>query len=152
MNWLQELDDRLIGLFDNPGVWWSGVVVALIVGCAHAVAPGHGKTIAAAYLVGAHARYRDAFVLGAIVAGMHTFSVLVLALGWVGLTASGGTDTRLLTSWLQVISALVVLAVGVGLLRRYVRSSRTEPAWSNSPPATTPSPSTSRDCTSPPLK
>ncbi|MDG4822983.1 sulfite exporter TauE/SafE family protein [Asanoa sp. WMMD1127] len=119
MTGLDGLDNRLITLFDGGAVFWLLLLVALGVGAAHAVAPGHGKTITAAYLVGTHGRYRDALRLGVIVAVMHTFSVLVLALVWVGLSMS--MSTRSLTAWLQVAAGLVVIAVGGRLAWRQLR-------------------------------
>jgi nickel/cobalt exporter len=118
---LDGLDNRLIALFDGGAVFWVLLLVALGVGAAHAVAPGHGKTITAAYLVGTHGRYRDALRLGVIVAVMHTFSVLVLALVWVGLSVSASLGTKSVTAWMQVAAGLVVIAVGGRLAWRQLR-------------------------------
>ncbi|GIF64570.1 hypothetical protein Ais01nite_26050 [Asanoa ishikariensis] len=121
MTGLDGLDNRLIALFDGGAVFWVLLLVALGVGAAHAVAPGHGKTITAAYLVGTHGRYRDAVRLGVIVAVMHTFSVLVLALVWVGLSVSASLGTKSVTAWMQVAAGLVVIAVGGRLAWRQLR-------------------------------
>src|SRR5262249_8512450 len=53
--------------------------LALLFGAGHALAPGHGKSVMAAYLVGTRGRPIDAVLLGAVVSFMHTASVLVLA-------------------------------------------------------------------------
>ncbi|MEV0717354.1 sulfite exporter TauE/SafE family protein [Asanoa sp. NPDC050611] len=124
MTGLEGLDNRLITLFDGGTVFWLLLLVALGVGAAHAVAPGHGKTITAAYLVGTHGRYRDALRLGVIVAVMHTFSVLVLALLWVGLSVSASMGTKAVTAWMQVAAGLVVIAVGGRLAWRQIRRRR----------------------------
>lgn len=118
---MNGLDDRLVRLFDGGTVFWVLLLVALGVGAAHAVAPGHGKTITAAYLVGTRGRYREALRLGVIVAAMHTFSVLVLALAWVGLSGVASLGTRSLTAWLQVAAGVVVIAVGAHLTYRHLR-------------------------------
>jgi len=118
MSGLNGLDNRLLGLFDGGAVFWLLLLVAFGVGAAHAVAPGHGKTVTAAYLVGTHGRYRDAVRLGVIVAVMHTFSVLVLALAWVGLSMSASLGTKSVTAWMQVAAGLVVVAVGGRLVWR----------------------------------
>ncbi|HKN80025.1 MAG TPA: hypothetical protein VJZ98_01685, partial [Actinomycetota bacterium] len=52
----------------------------------HALGPGHGKTLMAAYLVGAGGSARHAIAVGGSVAGMHTASVV--ALGFVVLTVT----------------------------------------------------------------
>ena len=64
----------------TPWVLAGMLGIALLFGAAHALAPGHGKTVMAAYLVGTRGRMADAFLLGGIVSLMHTGSVLVLGL------------------------------------------------------------------------
>ncbi|MGW2113561.1 hypothetical protein [Streptomyces sp. NPDC001948] len=109
----------LAALLDHGVVLPLALLVSAAVGAFHACAPGHGKSLAAGYLVGGQGRARDALWLGAIVAVMHTASVTVLALGW-WLTAQHAPDVAAVTKWLQLIAALVVVAVGVGLLRRHL--------------------------------
>ncbi|MDO3702746.1 hypothetical protein Q3W71_13820 [Micromonospora sp. C28SCA-DRY-2] len=117
-------DQRLVALFDGRGVFWLALAVALGVGAAHAVAPGHGKTITAAYLLGTRGRYRDAVRLGMIVAVMHTVSVLVLALAWVGLSGAASLATETVTAWMQVAAGLLVIGVGAHLTWRHLRGHR----------------------------
>ncbi|QXE37740.1 hypothetical protein KQY30_29410 [Streptomyces sp. GMY02] len=118
---LGGLDSRLVALFDGRAVFWIALVVALGVGAAHAVAPGHGKAITAAYLAGTRGRVRDAVRLGVIVAAMHTFSVLVLALVWVGVSGTAAFGTETATAWMQAAAGVIVVAVGAGLVYRHVR-------------------------------
>ncbi|MGW2056416.1 HoxN/HupN/NixA family nickel/cobalt transporter [Streptomyces sp. NPDC001840] len=118
---LGGLDSRLVALFDGRAVFWIALVVALGVGAAHAVAPGHGKAITAAYLAGTRGRVRDAVRLGVIVAAMHTFSVLVLALVWVGVSGTAAFGTETATAWMQAAAGLIVVAVGAGLVYRHLR-------------------------------
>jgi nickel/cobalt transporter (NicO) family protein len=121
---MSAFDNRLVALFDGRAVFWLALVTALAVGAAHAVAPGHGKSVTAAYLVGTRGRYRDALRLGLIVALMHTFSVLVLALVWVGLSGAASLGTETVTAWMQAAAGVVVIAVGAHLLWRQVRKRR----------------------------
>ncbi|MFK4208770.1 hypothetical protein [Streptomyces sp. NPDC030920] len=109
----------LTSLLDHGAALPLALLVAAAVGALHACAPGHGKSLAAGYLVGAKGRPRDAVWLGGIVAVMHTFSVAALAVGW-WLVANSTPDIAALTGWLQLIAALVVAGVGVGLLRRHL--------------------------------
>jgi ABC-type nickel/cobalt efflux system permease component RcnA len=109
----------LAALLDHGVVLPLALLVSAAVGAFHACAPGHGKSLAAGYLVGGQGRARDAVWLGAIVAVMHTASVAVLAVGW-WLAAQHAPDVAAVTNWLQLIAALVVVAVGVGLLRRHL--------------------------------
>ena len=82
------LVDRALG---SPPLAAAAVAVAFGVGAFHALTPGHGKAIAAAYLVGGRGQARDAVVLGATVAAMHTASVLLLGLGLQALLRGGAT-------------------------------------------------------------
>ncbi|MEW2487286.1 hypothetical protein [Streptomyces sp. NPDC048411] len=109
----------LAALLDHGVVLPLALLVSAAVGAFHACAPGHGKSLAAGYLVGGQGRARDAVWLGAIVAVMHTASVAVLAVGW-WLAAQHAPDVAAVTNWLQLIAALVVVAVGIGLLRRHL--------------------------------
>ncbi|MER5710339.1 hypothetical protein [Streptomyces sp. NPDC002122] len=110
----------LTSLLDHGAALPVALLVAAAVGALHACAPGHGKSLAAGYLVGGRGRPRDAVWLGGIVAVMHTFSVTALAVGW-WLAANSTPDIAALTGWLQLIAALVVAGVGAGLLRRHLR-------------------------------
>ncbi|MFJ2200685.1 hypothetical protein [Streptomyces violaceusniger] len=110
----------LVSLLDHGAAVPVALLVAAAVGALHACAPGHGKSLAAGYLVGGRGRPRDAVWLGGIVAVMHTLSVAVLAVGW-WLAAKNAPDMKLLTGWLQLLAALVVAGVGVSLLWRHLR-------------------------------
>jgi nickel/cobalt exporter len=74
-------------------------------GAAHAATPGHGKTIAAAYIVGARGRPIDAVILGIFVTLSHTSGIVL-----VGVLASLGT------TWLRPQRIEAYLAVAVGVL------------------------------------
>ncbi|GGT55494.1 hypothetical protein GCM10010207_64360 [Streptomyces atratus] len=113
----------LTSLLDHGVALPLALLVAAAVGALHACAPGHGKSLAAGYLVGGRGRPRDAVWLGGIVAVMHTFSVAALAVGW-WLAASSTPDIAALTGWLQLIASLVVAGVGVSLLWRHLRHRR----------------------------
>ncbi|MDG4765670.1 hypothetical protein O7632_16420 [Solwaraspora sp. WMMD406] len=121
MTGINGFEARLIAMFDSGAVFWLALLVALGVGAAHAVAPGHGKSITAAYLVGTRGRYRDALRLGLIVAIMHTLSVLVLAIAWVALTGFASVGTERVTAWMQVLAGTVVIGVGLHLAYRHLR-------------------------------
>ena len=96
--------------------------VALFWGAAHAFSPGHGKAIVAGYLVGTRGRPRDALVLGLIVTVTHTAGVF--ALGGVTLLLSEFIVPEQLYPWLNLVSALLVVGVGLAILRWRVRAWR----------------------------
>jgi ABC-type nickel/cobalt efflux system permease component RcnA len=114
--WLEKPFVAAIDRRTGPLATFVGVLIALAVGAAHALAPGHGKTIAAAYLVGDRGRTRHAVIMGASVAAMHTGSVLVLGLALY--SASRRPDTERLTSWIEVATGATFVLLGGWLLVR----------------------------------
>jgi ABC-type nickel/cobalt efflux system permease component RcnA len=62
------------------GLVLLGMAVAFGLGSMHALSPGHGKTIVAAYLVGSRGTIRQAVFLGGMVTFTHTISVFFLGL------------------------------------------------------------------------
>ncbi|MFD2762650.1 cobalt transporter [Micromonospora eburnea] len=116
-----SVSDRLQSLIHSPGVPPLAFLLAFVAGAGHAVAPGHGKSLAAAYLVGSRGRIRDAAWLGGSVAVMHTLSVLVIGVAWAFLSLSDVIRMEQLTSWLQLGAGLLVLATGLWLVRRHLR-------------------------------
>lgn len=64
----------------TPAFVLLAFVLAIGLGTAHAVAPGHGKTVIAAYLLGEGGKANQAVALGGTVAVTHTIGVLVLGL------------------------------------------------------------------------
>jgi nickel/cobalt transporter (NicO) family protein len=115
---LGPLGDQLLGAVDAPAFVPVALAVALGAGALHALLPGHGKSLAAAYLVAAHGRHRDALALGGAVALMHTVSVLVVALVWTGLSTSGALDLGPASRVLQTAAAGLVVVAGILLVRR----------------------------------
>jgi ABC-type nickel/cobalt efflux system permease component RcnA len=83
-------------------------------GAAHALTPGHGKALVAAYLVGSKGTIRDAIYLGSVVTATHTASVFVLGLGT--LYASQHVSLDRIYPVLNLLSSLLVLGIGVWLL------------------------------------
>jgi ABC-type nickel/cobalt efflux system permease component RcnA/Tol biopolymer transport system component len=93
---------------------FSAMVLAALLGALHALSPGHGKTIVAAYLVGSQGKLYHAVVLGTIVTFTHTGSVFIL--GIITLTASRYFLVADIFPVLELISGLLILFLGIGLL------------------------------------
>ena len=98
------------------------MLIALFWGAAHAFSPGHGKSIIAAYLVGSRGTPRHAVLLGLTVTVTHTMGVF--ALGLVTLSLSSFVLPDQLYPWLNLVSALLIVGVGLGVLRWRVREWR----------------------------
>ena len=105
------------------GILLLALVVAAGLGAVHALEPGHGKTVVAAYLVGSRGTAWHALVLGLVVTASHTAGVYLL--GAVTLYASRYIVPERLYPWLGVASGLTVAGLGIVLfLRRYRGASR----------------------------
>jgi nickel/cobalt exporter len=95
------------------------LAAALFWGAAHALSPGHGKSIVTAYLVGRRGTPRDAAVLGAIVTVTHTIGVF--ALGLVTLALSQWIVPETLYPWLNAAAGISVVLIGAAVLRARLR-------------------------------
>jgi nickel/cobalt exporter len=100
------------------GIVLLAVVVAVGLGAFHALEPGHGKTVVAAYLVGSQGTAWHALWLGLIVTATHTAGVYLL--GAVTLYASRYMVPERLYPWLGVASGVIIAGLGLYLfLQRY---------------------------------
>ncbi len=97
----------------------TAALIAMSLGALHALEPGHGKTLVAAYLVGSRGTARHAIVLGSIVTLAHTAGVY--ALGAITLYASRYILPEKIYPWLGVASGLIIAGLGLLLfMRRWV--------------------------------
>jgi ABC-type nickel/cobalt efflux system permease component RcnA len=96
------------------------LAIAFALGVIHALSPGHGKTIMAAYLVGAKGSSRQALGLGLAVTVSHTLGVLALA--GITLAASSLLPPERLYPILGVVSGGLVIAIGASLLWSRLRA------------------------------
>ena len=92
---------------------------AMIWGAAHALSPGHGKTVVGAYLVGSRGTPRHAAFLGLTVTITHTAGVI--ALGMITLFASNYILPERLFPWISVFSGVTVIVLGLWTFRARLR-------------------------------
>jgi nickel/cobalt exporter len=119
--------DGLAGVFADAASG-RGVLLLLLLaafgwGALHALSPGHGKSMVAAYLVGARGTARHAVALGATVTIAHTAGVFAIGLVTLGLSQYILPED--LYPWLTLASGLLVLGVGAGVLRARIRGQLT---------------------------
>ena len=116
---VRKYDGSFTSLIGRHDLSFGFVLIALLIagfwGAVHALSPGHGKSIVAAYLVGSRGKARHAFALGGIVTVTHTIGVFTL--GLITLALSQFLVPETLYPWLNLASALTVVAVGVAVLR-----------------------------------
>ena len=118
--------DRIKELVNQPLTLQLAIValvVSFVLGGLHALTPGHGKAIVAAYLVGSKGRVIDAVFLGLVVTFTHTFSVI--ALGVIMLVAQEFAPEDIVP-WLSLFSGVLIVGIGAWLLttnmKRYYSS------------------------------
>lgn len=99
----------------TPSIILFGLLLAFGLGAAHALSPGHGKAVVGAYLVGTKGTAKHALFLGAIVTVTHTLGVF--ALGLLTLFASQYILPERLMPFLNFISGLLVLSIGLTLFK-----------------------------------
>ena len=116
--------DSFTELIARKQLGWSVVLIALAVavglGAFHALEPGHGKTLVAAYLVGSRGTMKHALLLGLIVTAAHTSGVYLL--GGITLYASQYIVPERLYPWLGVVSGVMITILGTVLLFQRYRS------------------------------
>lgn len=94
------------GAFYLISSYWAGAV--------HAATPGHGKTIAASYIVGARGKPIDAVILGVFVTLSHTSGIVL-----VGVLASLGSAwlvPQRIETYLALAMGLLVMGLGLWIL------------------------------------
>jgi ABC-type nickel/cobalt efflux system permease component RcnA len=115
--------DSLTELIATKQLNWSVILFALLVAAAlgafHALEPGHGKTLVAAYLIGSRGTAKHALLLGLIVTAAHTAAVYLL--GGVVLCASEYVVPEKLYPWLGFASGAMITVLGILLFLRRLR-------------------------------
>jgi nickel/cobalt exporter len=122
----QGSDRGFSRLFEDAAAG-RGVLLFLLLaafgwGALHALSPGHGKAMVAAYLVGTRGTARHALALGGVVTLTHTIGVF--ALGFVTLALSQYVLPEDLYPWLNLTAGLMVVVIGAGVLRSRFRHAR----------------------------
>ena len=113
--------DRIKELINRPltlQLAIAALVISFVLGGLHALTPGHGKAIVAAYLVGSKGRVIDAVFLGLVVTFTHTFSVI--ALGVVMLVAQEFAPEDIVP-WLSLFSGILIVGIGAWLLAKNMK-------------------------------
>lgn len=117
--WTRALDDLVARQDRTAGLAAFALLIAVVLGALHALAPGHGKTLMAATAAarGGRARLRDVLPMAASVTVTHTLGVVALGL----LVTAGSAAAPSVISWLGIASGALVTLAGAGLVRRALR-------------------------------
>jgi nickel/cobalt exporter len=103
----------------TPWMIAAAIGLAFVLGAAHALTPGHGKTIVAAYLVGSRGTLKHAAFLGAMVTFTHTVSVFLLGLATLFLFQY--VVPQKVTQVLGAISGISIILIGGWMLLKRLR-------------------------------
>ncbi|MDQ1710479.1 MAG: nickel/cobalt transporter (NicO) family protein [Frankiaceae bacterium] len=129
--------DRATAAFQNfvghrtlsPVVGLIALLFAIVLGAVHALAPGHGKTVMAAFIVGERGSLRQAWIIGLTVTITHTAGVLVLGI----LFSAADLAAPRVYGLLGLASGLLLGSVGVLMLARAVRGRLSRRAAASAP-------------------
>jgi nickel/cobalt exporter len=91
------------------------LVSSFWLGAVHAATPGHGKTIAASYIVGVRGRPVDALVLGIFVTLSHTIGIIQVAV--LATLGSAWLVPRRVEAYLALGTGALVVGIGLWMLR-----------------------------------
>ncbi|MGD9323555.1 MAG: sulfite exporter TauE/SafE family protein [Desulfobacterales bacterium] len=120
--------DRFTRLIQTKDLTARTYIIALLIsiglGAMHALSPGHGKSIVAAYLIGTRGTVKHAVFLGATVTLTHT--VGVFALGFITLFASRYILPETLYPWLSLLSGIIVVIIGATMIVKRIRAARNQ--------------------------
>lgn len=108
----------------SVGVVLIALLLAMGWGALHALSPGHGKSMVAAYLVGSRGTARHAFILGGFVTVTHIISVV--ALGLLTLWASELILPETVFAWVNLLAAVFVVCIGMWVVWLRLRARRSQ--------------------------
>ncbi|MEW6026998.1 MAG: hypothetical protein AB1599_06880 [Planctomycetota bacterium] len=112
--------DKMLGSlnYQSLSLWiiLAGLGLAFAYGAGHALTPGHGKTLVAAYLIGSRGTVSQAILLGLVVTATH-MSIVIIA-GVLALSASHYINQTALSLYLGIISGLIIIFMGVWIFYR----------------------------------
>ncbi|MEO6456679.1 MAG: sulfite exporter TauE/SafE family protein [Chloroflexia bacterium] len=124
--WVQQQTIALTSVISQDDLPLAALLVAVMIaflaGAAHALSPGHGKAVVAAYMVGSRGTPLHAFILGATITFSHTIGVFLL--GFVVLALADYILPETLYPWLKFSSGILLAFLGVTLFVQRFRAWR----------------------------
>jgi nickel/cobalt exporter len=93
------------------------IISAFILGALHALEPGHGKSVMAAFVIGTDAELKDASLLGLTVVFSHV--IVVVLLGIASIFLIGALDVNGTHEVMSLIGGIILMGVGLWIVRKY---------------------------------
>jgi nickel/cobalt exporter len=121
--------DAIVTAEPTVGTTLIGMAIAFGFGAVHALAPGHGKTLVSAYLIGSQGTPQQAILLGVTTTITHTIGIFLL--GAIALFASAYVLPEQLYPVLSCVSGVTIFLVGLGLLNQRLHNSHSHNSHSH---------------------
>lgn len=111
---------------NNPGFFVSIMLLCLVYGIAHALGPGHGKSIISSWIMVSRRRLREVVAASGFTAVFHALSATILVLGsWAILKKTVSTQTETLKSYLHLGSGIMIMILGiVEISKHFIRKAK----------------------------
>ena len=93
------------------------IISAFVLGALHALEPGHGKSVMAAFVMGTNAELKDASLLGLTVVFSHVIVVILLGIASIFLIGALNVDAT--HEVMSLIGGIILIAVGFWIVRKY---------------------------------
>ncbi len=94
------------------------IISAFILGALHALEPGHGKSVMAAFVIGTDAELKDASLLGLTVVFSHV--IVVVLLGTASIFLIGALDVNRTHEIMSLIGGIILVGVGLWIVKKYL--------------------------------
>jgi ABC-type nickel/cobalt efflux system permease component RcnA len=121
--WGHVPDSSILNILGSHELTLTAMVMAFLtaifLGAVHALSPGHGKALVAAYLVGSRGTVAHAMWLAVIVTATHIFSVVLV--GVVALIAAQYVVPEYYMPFISLVSGLIIVGIGVWLIIKRMR-------------------------------
>ena len=115
-SWLSQLSDRFFRVISpSPLIVFLGVLLSLLLGALHSIAPGHGKSIMAVLALAERGKRGEIYRLGVTMGVTHTVGVLILGGFFIVGSALIPSSTIPL---LGIISGSLISVIGLFYLMR----------------------------------
>jgi nickel/cobalt exporter len=105
----------------QQGNSWLFLPSAMLLGALHGLEPGHSKTMMAAFIIAVRGTLGQAVLLGLAATLSHT--AIVWAIGLAGLYFGRQWNTAATEPYLQIVSAVIIVAVAAWMMWRTWRAS-----------------------------
>ena len=118
-SWITNLSDRYFrSINPTPRTVFFGMLLAIILGALHSIAPGHGKSIMAVLALAENGRRREIYRLGLTMGATHTSGVFIL--GTLLIVSSNLVPSSVIPI-LGITSGSLIVSLGLFYILRFIR-------------------------------